>query len=159
MRAIFFTTEKSRTEGNKYRLKKHGIADFFAWVNSWAVMISKPSDLGFDDKGYILPKLNMIERSVEVDLTDFKNGLLFKNPNVSATIFNKELKETVNERMDEVAKIVNIEKPDETFLIWVNRDIEADVLRKLIPEAIEVRGSDKIEVKEKRLLGFANNEI
>jgi len=159
MRAIFFTTEKSRTEGNKYRLKKHGIADFFAWVNSWSIMISKPSDLGFNDEGYNLPKLNTIERSVDVDMTDFENGALFKNTAVSATVFNKELKLTANERMQEVAKIVNEEKPTETFLIWVNRDIEADMLRKLIPEAIEVRGSDKIEDKESRLLGFANNEF
>jgi len=160
MRAIFFTTEKSRKEGNKYRLKKHGIADFFAWVNSWAVMISKPSDLGFNDEGYNLPKLNTIERAVDVDMTDFENGALFKNTNVSATVFNKELKETVNERMTEVAKIVNQEKPNETFLIWVNRDIEADILKKLIPEAIEVRGSGMTnDEKESNLLGFANNEF
>lgn len=160
MRAIFFTTEKSRKDGNKYRLKKHGIADFFGWVNSWAVMISKPSDLGFDDEGYILPKLNTIERSVEVEMTDLENGALFKNTNVSATVFNKELKETASERMQEVAKIVNEEKPNETFLIWVNRDIEADLLKKLIPEAIEVRGSGMTnDEKERRLLGFANNEF
>lgn len=159
MRAIFFTTEKSRSEGNKYRLKKHGINDFFAWVNSWAIMISKPSDIGFDDTGYVLPKLKMIERSVEVEMTDFENGKLFKDTNVSATVFNKELLLTVEERMSEVAKIVNEEKPNETFLIWINRDIEGDILRKLIPEAIEVSGSDKSEIKEKNLLGFAHNKF
>lgn len=159
MRAIFFTTEKSRNDGNKYRLKKHGVNDFFSWVNSWAVMISKPSDIGFEDTGYKLPKLNMIERSVSVEMTDFEKGLLFKNTNVSATVFNAELKETATERMTEVANIVNIEKPNETFLIWINRDIEGEILRKLIPEAIEVKGSDKNEDKEKNLLGFANNEF
>lgn len=159
MRAIFFTTEKSRKDGNKYRLKKHGINEFFAWVNSWAVMLSKPSDIGFDNTGYDLPELKMIERSVDVEMTDFKNGQLFKNTNVSATVFNKELLETVNERMNEVAKIVNEEKPNETFLIWINRDIEGEILRKLIPEAIEVKGPDKNEIKEKNLLGFAHNKF
>lgn len=159
MRAIFFTTEKSRNDGNKYRLKKHGVNDFFAWVNSWAVMISKPSDIGFDDNGYNLPKLNMIERSVSVEMTDFENGLLFKNTNVSATVFNSELKDTCIERMNEVAKIVNTEKPNETFLIWINRDIEGELLRKLIPDAIEVSGSMKNDEKESKLLGFANNEF
>jgi DNA modification methylase len=159
MRSIFFTTEKSRADGNKYRLKKHGVNEFFAWVNQWAVMIEKPSDLGFDNKGYDLPKLNIIERSVSVEMTDFKNGALFKNTNVSATVFNAELKDTVKERMSEVARIVNEEKPNETFLIWVNRDIEADELKRLIPEAVEVRGSDTHEQKESRLLGFAKNQF
>ena len=159
MRAIFFTTEKSRKDGNKYRLKKHGIKEFFKWVNSWAVMISKPSDLGFKDDRYNLPSLNIIERSVDVEMTDFENGLLFKNTNVSATTFNKELKDKLGHRMREVAKIVNEEKPNETFLIWVNIDLEGQLLRKLIPEAIEVSGSDKPEIKEKNLLGFANNEF
>ncbi|RLD26266.1 MAG: DNA methylase [Bacteroidetes bacterium] len=159
MRAVFFTTEKSRKDGNKYRLKKHGISEFFSWVNSWALMISKPSDIGFDDEGYDLPALNMIERSVSVEMTDFENGQLFKNTNVSATIFNRELNNTLTERMSEVANIVNNEKSNETFLIWINRDSEGEALRKLIPEAIEVKGSDKPEVKESRLLGFANNEF
>lgn len=159
MRAIYFTTEKSRKDGNKYRLKKHGVKDFFRWVNSWGIMISKPSDIGFKDDRYNLPSLNMIERSVDVEMTDFENGLLFKNTNVSATTFNKELKDKVENRMKEVAKIVNEEKPDETFLIWINIDLEGQLLRKLIPEAVEVSGSDKPEIKEKNLIGFANNEF
>jgi len=159
MRSIFFTTEKSRKDGNKYRLKKHGIKEFFKWVNSWAVMISKPSDLGFEDDRYNLPALNMIERSVDVEMTDFENGLLFKNTSVSAITFNRELKDKVEKRMQEVAKIVNEEKPNETFLIWINIDLEGSLLRKLIPEAVEVSGSDKTDIKEKNLLEFANNEF
>jgi len=160
MRSIFFTTDKSRDKGNKYRLKRHGIKKFYKWVNSWAVMFSKPTDLGFnDDERYNLPPLNMIERMVKVEMTDFENGQLFKNPNVSATTYNKELRNTLTERMAEVAKIVNEERPNETFLIWVNQDAEGKALRKLIPKAVEVKGSDKPETKTKNLLAFANNEI
>lgn len=159
MRSIFFTTEKNRAEGNKYRLKRHGIDDFFAWVNSWACMIKDPSDIGFDSEGYVLPKMNIIERQVDVEMSDINGSQLFKDNRVSATVFNAELRDSTEQRMNEVANIVNNEKPNETFLIWVNIDVEAELLLKLIPDAIEVSGKQTLEIKEKRLHGFANNEF
>lgn len=159
MRSIFFTTDKNRNDGNKYRLKKHGVNEFFAWVNSWSVMLSKPSDLGFSDEGYILPPINYIERECAVDTTDFENGKLFKDTRVSATVYNKELKNTIENRLSEVVKIVTEEKPNETFLIWIERDDEGEYLRKRITEAIEVKGSDTKEFKKQTLIDFSNNKF
>lgn len=156
MRAKYFTTEKSRKDGNKYRLKKHAVKDFFAWVNSWAVMLSNPSDIGFSGAEYNLPKLNMINEEVEVCQTDYERGRLFKPTNVSATEFKKELRDTLEQRMQRVADIAN--SKNETFLIWIGLDVEGQVLRKLIPDAVEVTGSDKLEYKENTLLGFAQNK-
>ena len=154
MRAIFFTTDKDIIKGNKYRLKQYAESDFYAWVASWAIMISKPSDLGFDDKGYNLPKLNLLEKHIK---TENRNGLLlFNEVSVSATNFNTELRLTKVERMAEVVQIVNNSK--ENFIIWIKQNEESEYLKGLIPDAIEVKGSDKVEYKEKMLLGFAKNE-
>tara|TARA_R110002126_G_scaffold142181_3_gene287749 strand:+ start:254 stop:2407 length:2154 start_codon:yes stop_codon:yes gene_type:complete len=155
MRAMFFTTDKDIIKGNKYRLKKHSIKTFYEWVSSWAVMISKPSDLGFEDIGYSLPPINYIQKEIITDQRD--NGKLFNDVSVSATTFNSELKVTLIKRMDEVAEIVNNSK--ENFIIWIKHDGEGIYLRNLIPDAIEVKGGDKPNIKEKNLLGFAKDEF
>lgn len=155
MRAVFFTTDKEIIKGNKYRLKNYARNDFYAWINSWAVMLSKPSDLGFESDGYNLPKINYSEKQIETSKRD--NGKLFNDHSISATEFNKELRITKVERMEEVAKIVNASS--ENFIIWIKHNEEGELLRKLIPDAVEVKGSDTQEFKEKHLLGFAKNKF
>lgn len=152
MRAKWFV----RDEGmNNYRLKGHAKRDFYGWISNWAIMLTNPSDLGFDGSKYILPELNYIERMIETNSRD--NGKLFNEGSVSATDFNKELKLTLIERFDEVAKIVN--NSNESFIIWVNQNEEEKKALELIPDAISVNGSEKPEIKEKKLLGFANGEF
>lgn len=155
MRAMFFTTDKDLIKGDKYRLKRHGVKEFYRWVSGWAVMISKPSDLGFDDKGYDLPELKFIEKKIITSKKD--NGLLFNAVSVSATNFNDELRITRVERLAEVVKIVN--NSSENFIIWIKHNEEEQYLKGLIKDAIIVTGSDSNEYKEEKLLGFANNEF
>ncbi|MDF2931244.1 MAG: methylase [Chryseobacterium sp.] len=155
MRAVFFTTDKEIIKGNKYRLKNHAKNEFYAWINSWAVMISKPSDLGFTAKGYDLPELNFFEKQIQTEKKE--NGKLFNDFSISATQFNSELRITKVQRIDEVASIVN--SSNENFIIWIKQNEEGELLRSLIPDAIEVKGSDTPEFKEKHLLGFARNEF
>lgn len=141
-----------------YRLKKHAEKNFWKWVSSWAICISKPSDLGFRQDGFDLPKLNMKEVQVSVDHSDNSTENLFRGYNkITAAELHKELKKTAKDRAKKVTEIVN--NSNEKFIIWVNTNYEADEVKKVIPEAVEVRGSDKPELKEKRLLGFANNEF
>lgn len=152
MRAKWFV----RDEGmNNYRLKGHAKKDFYGWISSWAVMVNNPSDLGFDGSNYILPKINYFER--EVITRKKENGLLFNEGSVSATQFNRELKISLIDRFDEVAKIVN--NSNEQFIVWVNQNEEEKKALELIPGAVAVNGSEKPEVKEKKLLGFAANEF
>lgn len=153
MKAMYFINDQKETQ--KWRLKKHAYKAFYEWISQWAVMIEKPSDVGFSDDGYELPELHLIEKQIETPKKD--DGLLFNNSAVSATDFNAELRLTKIERMAEVAEIVN--KSSENFIIWIKQDEEGSYLRSLIPDAIEVRGSDKPEYKEQRLLGFAKNEF
>lgn len=151
MLAMYFVHDGGET--SKWRIKGHAKKVFWEWVASWAIMFQHPKDIGFDQEGFDLPPLNLIEKQIITEKRD--NGLLFNDVAVSATTFNGELRLTKIARLDEVAEIVN--NSTENFIVWVKQDEEADYLKKLIPEAIEVRGPDKPKDKESKLLGFAKN--
>lgn len=153
MLAMYFVHDGGDT--SKWRIKGHAQQLFYDWVSEWAVMLSKPSDIGFAAVGYDLPSLNLIEKQIKT--TKRNNGLLFNEVKVSATDFNQELRLTKFGRIEEVAKIVN--DSTENFIIWIKQDEEGDLIKKMIPDAIEVRGSMPPELKEKKLLGFAKGEF
>jgi len=152
MRSKWFVREEGM---NNYRLKGHAKADFYGWIASWAKMFCNPSDIGFPEKGYNLPNLEYIERHITTE--NRNEGQLFNNKAINATNFNSELRLTKLERLSEVANIVNGSK--EQFIIWIKQNEEGEELRKLIPDAVEVKGSDQPEIKKANLLGFAENKF
>lgn len=153
MLAMYFVHDGGST--SDWRLKGHAKQSFWDFVSTWAVMLNKPSDIGFDDAGYNLPPLKVIEEMV---ITPKKNnGLLFNESAVSATEYHKELRATYQLRLDRVAEIVN--NSDENFIIWIGHDEEGKYLRSLLPEAVEVKGSDSKEYKKDKLLGFGRGEF
>lgn len=157
MVSIFFINDAFNKDHtiSKWRLKKHSEKDFWKWVSSWSIMISNPSDIGFDGSTYVLPELQMNELKIDVEKQD--NGKLFNDIKVSATEFYKELRTTQEHRCKAVADIVN--NSNESFIIWVKSNEEEKEICSLISDAVAVNGSDKPELKEKRLLGFAKNEF
>ena len=154
MLAMYFVHDGGETA--KWRLKGHATKLFYQFIGTWAIMLNKPQDIGFEMVGYALPQLNLIEKQIVTNKRD--NGSLFNNTAISATNFNQELRLTKEERLNEVVSIVK-SKPDENFIIWIKQNEEGEMLRKLLPEAIEVKGSDTNEWKKEKLLGFANNEF
>lgn len=154
MLAMYFVHDGGET--SKWRLKGHAVKLFYQFVGTWAIMLNKPSDIGFEMEGYALPELNLIEKQIITPERD--NGMLFNSNVISATNFNSELRLTKKQRLEEVVKIVN-SKPDENFIIWVKHNDEGQELCKMLPDAIEVKGSDSNEWKEKYLLEFAENKF
>jgi len=154
MLAMYFVHDGGETA--KWRLKGHAVKLFYQFIGTWAIMLNKPQDIGFQMDGYALPSLNLIDRQIVTPKRD--NGSLFNDAIISATNFNSELRLTKKERLDEVVRIVN-SRPDENFIIWIKQNEEGEMLRKLLPDAIEVKGSDTNEWKKDKLLGFANNEF
>jgi hypothetical protein len=154
MLAMYFVHDGGETA--KWRLKGHAVKLFYQFIGTWAIMLNKPQDIGFEMIGYDLPTLNLIEKQIITPNRD--NGQLFNDAIISATNFNQELRLTKNERLNEVVSIVN-SRPYENFIIWVKQNEEGEMLRKLLPDAIEVKGSDTNEWKKEKLLGFSNNEF
>jgi len=153
MLAMYFIHDGGET--GKWRLKGHSEQIYWEWVSAWAIMLSTPSDIGFTNEGYNLPALNYIEKQIVTENRAI--GKLFNETAISATNFNAELRVTKLERLEHAANIVNAST--ENFIIWVKQNEEGDLLKKLIPDAVEVKGSDSPEYKKDKLLGFANNEF
>lgn len=154
MLAMYFVHDGGET--SKWRLKGHARKQFWQWVSSWAIMFQHPRDIGFDQVGYDLPDLIVNECRISTDKRD--NGMLFNDMAVSATNFNRELRLTQIQRVDKVVEIVK-SLNGEPVIIWIKHNEEGAVLRKMLPESVEVTGSDSREVKEQRLLGFARGEF
>ena len=154
MLAMYFVHDGGST--SDWRLKGHAKQMFWDFVSTWAVMLNKPSDIGYDDEGYDLPPLNVVQEIVETPKRD--NGMLFNTTAVSATEYHKELRETYQIRLDRVAEMVNA-RPTENFIIWIGHDDEGKYLRSLLPDAIEVKGSDSKQFKKDMLLGFGRGEF
>lgn len=153
MLSMFFVHDGGETQ--VWRLKRHAKHDFWRWVCSWAVMIRKPSDLGYPDDGFDLPEL--IVHDVEVGVEKPTEGWLFP---IEASTLQERIaarRDTVEERAEHCAAIAN--STDEPFIVWMNLNVEGDLLRKLIPGSVEVRGSDSLEEKERRLRDFSEGRI
>jgi hypothetical protein len=153
MSAMYFVHDGGDT--NKWRLKKHAIEQFYQWVGSWASVLRKPSDIGYTDDGYELPDLRYFETVIETQQRN--NGMLFNDIAVSATNFNQELRLTKVTRMQQAIDIV--QASDEPFIVWIRQNEEGELLRKLIPDAVEVKGSDRPEDKEQAFLDFIDGKF
>lgn len=155
MLATFFVNDTFNT--GDWRLKKHAESEFWKWLASWAACISKPSDIGFSNQKYDLPKLNLQSRIVKVDQLQDSGDDLFRIATLSATTMHREMKMTSDARAKEVALLVN--QSTEPWVIWCNTNDEADALARHIPEAKEVRGSDDSKKKERILSEFSNGDL
>jgi superfamily II DNA or RNA helicase len=147
-----------------WRLKGHAIRPFWDWVASWARCVSKPSDLGFSDEGFILPPLNVQRHIIEADRSinagEEKDGQgrLFRVPDRSATAIHKEKRMTINDRAAKVAELVAA-IDGQPCVIWVDTNYEADAVKEAIPTAFEIRGTETVDVKESKLDAFSRGEI
>jgi hypothetical protein len=142
-----------------YRLKGHAAGEFWQWVASWAACISKPSDLGYSDDGYDLPPLEIRQHTVDADVQAMirDTGSFVPKSAMSATRLWKDKKQTAAPRCALAAELV-LAEPDESWVLWVSTDHEADILKAMLPAAhtVEVRGSDSAESKEAKLNAFAD---
>jgi superfamily II DNA or RNA helicase len=149
MLAHFFVHDGGETQA--WRLKGHAETEFWKWLASWAVMIRKPSDLGYDDGSFTLPPLKIHQHTI--DSGQQIDGFLFAVEALTLQERQQARKQTTSARVAECAKIVNA--TDGPFLVWCNLNDESDMLTKSIPGAIEVKGSDTQAQKEERLMGFS----
>jgi superfamily II DNA or RNA helicase len=143
------------TASQDWRLKGHAVDDFWGWVASWSRCATMPSDLGGDDTGYILPDIDRKMHEVTADRSQETDGLLFRIPEMSATSFHAEKRLTLRQRCEKAAELADHDKP---VTVWCETNDESALLTKLIPDAIEVHGSQSPEEKERRLLGFADGD-
>jgi hypothetical protein len=156
MLAMYFIHDAGETQ--KWRIKGHAVSRFYEFVSTWAIMLNKPSDIGFEDDGYDLPELKMNEVQVA---TPTPEGMLFGGLAVNATDFNLSLRETEDQRINEVIKQVE-GFGNEQIIIWTKQNQEASNIDNKLKSAgydcRNVQGSDSPESKKDNLIGFAHKE-
>lgn len=144
------------TASQDWRLKGHAVDDFWQWVASWSRCATLPSDIGGDDTGYVLPEIDRRLHTVQADIMDDTQGMLFRIPEMSATSFHKEKRNTLTQRCGKAAELATHDNP---VTVWCETNEESAILSKMIPGAKEVRGDMKPEEKEKLLLGFVDGDF
>ena len=154
MLAMFFINDTSKT-GN-WRLKGH-VKDniFWKWLSTWAVMLSKPSDLGYEDNNFLLPDIQYYEHMIKSNEKPKKS--FFSSYARDLNERRKIRKDTIKLRCNEAAKIIN--SSDDLWVIWCGLNEEGDILVSLIDNAIQVAGRHSDEVKESRMFNFSVGKI
>lgn len=152
MLATFFVHDGGDT--SKWRLKGHAEQKFYEWLASWGVFLSRPSDLGYSDDGFNLPPLHTVQHVVESGATE---GMLFACHAQTLQERQSARRESLPRRCEKAAEIVRA--GDKPFMLWCDLNAESEMLKKLIPGAVEVKGADSDEHKEWAMMAFADGQI
>jgi hypothetical protein len=147
-----------RTTGGgpvKWRFKGHAEQAFWKWVCSWARACRKPSDLGFEDDGFLLPK--MTEREHVVETRTAAPGMLFALPASNMWEEREERRRTLAERCEMAAALVADTK--QPAVVWCHLNAEGDWLASLIKDGRQVAGADSDEAKEEAYEAFASGQL
>ena len=156
--------QRDSTKAGNLTLYPHKEKEFWMWVSSWALFITKPSDIGYADDGYDMPPMKVIYHNVTVEnrgiIKDRRDGSLkmFRNAAASLQDASKEKQESINDRVECMLDILN-SSPDDHFLIWHHLENERRAIEKALPEAKTVFGSQKYEIREQYLIDFGDGKF
>ncbi|MDD2869621.1 DEAD/DEAH box helicase [Neomegalonema sp.] len=149
------STHRHYGECVKWRFKGHAEKPFWRWVASWAIALRRPSDLGFNDNGFILP--DFIEKEHLVEIKEPAPGYLFTLPAIGLKEQRDERRRTLEERCGWVETVVkDTGKP---ALVWCHLNPEGDRLEEIIKDSVQISGRDSDESKEKKFIDFINGNI
>lgn len=151
--ALYFTQDGNSTQ--KWRLKGHSRDDFWKWMAEWSIAMRKPSDLGYSDDRFILPPLNI--HQVTVKNGQPMNGYLVPVEARTMTERRAARRSSLPQRVQKCAEIIN--GGTDAWIVWCDLNGESGALAKAIPDAVEIRGSNKPQDKEQRMIDFARGNI
>lgn len=155
--------QRDSTKANNLTLYPHKEKEFWLWMSSWALFITKPSDMGFEDAGYDLPQMNVIYHMVAVDseeiITD-RDGQaqMFRDAALGLKEAAKEKRDSLAARIAETKAILD-EDLDSHYVIWHDLESERAALKRAIPEIVEVYGSQDLDTRERNIIDFSHGRI
>lgn len=146
-------SRSQENRGENWRFRGHAEKQFWRWVTSWARAVRRPSDLGFENNGYILPPLEMRQHQVNPEKP--REGMLFSMPAVGLKEQRAERKHSLTERCEKSAELI---QNHECSIAWCHLNPEGDLLEKLIPDCVQVKGSQSDDEKEENLEAFVSRQ-
>lgn len=155
--------QRDSTKANNLTIYPHKEDEFWLWVSSWALFITKPSDLGYSDEGYDLPPLNIRYHEVPVNhqlAGTEKDGQvkLFRDAALGLTDAAREKRESITSRVLKMAEIIN-ERPDDRFILWHDLEAERHEIKSVVPNVVDIYGSQDYDLREKRVIDFSEGRI
>ncbi|MBQ8109403.1 MAG: DNA methylase N-4 [Clostridia bacterium] len=155
--------QRDSTKAHQPRIYPSMEREFWLWVSSWALFIQKPSDLGYDDTGYALPEMDVRWHCLPVDNstagTD-KHGQvkMIRDAAFSLQDAAKEKRDSIDDRVAKMLEIVGSD-PEAHFILWHDLEAERRAIKRAIPEAVEVYGSQEYDVREQRVIDFSDGKF
>ena len=156
--------QRDSTKANNLTLYPNMEDEFWLWVSSWALFITKPSDVNpeYSDEGYVLPPLDVKWHEIPIHYGDTsdKTGQMQLFTEAAAGL--KEAAEvkrnSIDQRVEKMKEIVE-SSPEEHFLLWHDLESERKAILKAIPEVVDIYGSQDYDIREKRVIDFAQGRI
>lgn len=154
--------QRDSTKANNLTLYPHKEKEFWMWIHSWAIFLQKPSDLGYSDEGYDLPKMHVHYHEVETEpeTTCDRDGQFAMFPEAAMSL--QQAARSKNSSLElRIAEMVGIieDNPDDHVLLWHDLEKERHAIRKAIPEAVSVYGSQDLDLREKNTIDFGEGRI
>jgi hypothetical protein len=152
--------QRDSEHANNLTIYPHKEREFRLWLHSWATFLMRPSDLGFSDEGYDLPELEVVWH--EVDAPHDGAGVerdgqcrMFRDASLGVSEAARAKRDTLDLRVEKARELVD-EAPNDGFVLWHDLEDERRALKAAIPEMVEVYGSQDLDEREDRIIGFSD---
>jgi DNA modification methylase len=155
--------QRDSTQANNLTLYPHKEREFWMWLNSWAVFLQRPSDLGFDDTGYDLPELKVHYHEIATDHATAGEekdgqGMLFKDAAIGLHSAAREKRDSLDARIEKMKSILDADT-DSHYILWHNLEAERHAICKAVPDAVAIYGSQDLDAREQAIVDFSDGKF
>lgn len=157
--------KRNSEKADNLTLMPHKEREFWIWVASWALFVTKPSDLDptFSDAGYDMPPLDVRWHELPVDhqTAGFEKngqGRMIRDAANDLTGVAREKRESLEPR---IAKMMELrtEDPGAHRILWHDLEKEREAIHRAIPSSAMVYGSQALDERERIIGDFADGRL
>ena len=158
--------KRDSTQADKLTLHKHKEDEFWMWVASWALFVTKPSDITgnlVDDIGYELPPMQINWHEIPTDHKKAgteKDGQIrmFKNTALGIQESAREKRESLTDRVKYLMKLRE-EDSGAHRIIWHDLEAERYAIEKAIEGVVSIYGKQDLEERENAIIDFSDGKF
>lgn len=155
--------QRDSTKANNLTLYPHKEREFWIWLNSWAIFLQKPSDLGYSDDGYVLPKMKVYYHKVKTVITTDEvdrdgQGALFRDAAIGLRDASREKRSTMDARTECLRGIIAAD-PESHYILWHDLEDERRAIDDAVPDNVSIYGTLDLETREQRIIDFSEGKF
>lgn len=155
--------KRDSTKADHLTLHAHKVREFWLWVSSWAIFVQAPSDLGYDDTGYVLPTLDVRWHEIPSDhaaagVERDGQGRMFRDSAYGVSEAAREKRGSLAERIATL-QAIRAEAPGAHRIIWHDLEAERKAIEAAISDVVSVYGSQDLDAREAAILAFSDGHV